>query len=318
MQIDVSITIPIFKNAVSLRRCLDSILAQDYQGTYEVILAVDDSGDGSLEIAEEYCASYPDIFVLHHPAYRMGIAGARKEALELARGKYIYAVDGDDELKENCLSTLVSTIEKYDADLVNCSFYLAKASRKKAKVYPFRLPTRVYDTSHAIGAFLMDATFRGFLWTKLYKAELLKRRPQISMPGQGVMFEDVAFVASLLSHCKKVVNIPMPLYYYYKDNPDSEVTKVRKDRALRHLSVFAAIRLFFQRVGQEASIKAFRRKGYRLSWSIALDLSLDKKGGLTKEEAKQVKKAFKKVVGKENISPEGEIYAPYVDGAIVE
>ena len=317
MSIDVSITMPIYKNANSLRRCLDSILAQDFTGTYEVILAVDDSGDGSLQIAEEYCKQYPDKFILHHPPYRMGVSGARKEAQAIARGKYIYAADGDDELKENCLSTLVNTIEKYDADLVNCSFYLAKKSRKGALLYPFRRPRKIYNTAQAVSAFLMDATFRGFLWTKLYKAELLKKSPQISMPGQNVVFEDVAFVASLLSHCQKVVNIPTPLYYYYKDNPDSEVTKIRKDRAMRHLAVFAVIRLFFQAQNQPDSIKAFRRKAYRMKWSLDFDLGKDKKGGLTKEEAKAIKDAFKKVVGKDDLDATGEIYEELVKGAII-
>ena len=137
------------------------------------------------------------------------------------------------------------------------------------------------------------------------------------MPGQNVIFEDVAFVGALLSHCKKVVNIPTPLYYYYKDNPDSEVTKIRKDRAIRHLAVFAVMRLFFQAQNQPDSIKAFRRKAYRMSWSLSFDLGKDKKGGLTKEEAKAIKAAFKKVVGKDDLDPKGTIYEPYVDGAIL-
>ena len=317
MSIDVSITMPLYKNASSIRRCLDSILAQDFKGNYEVIMACDDSGDGTLAICEKYEDKYPDKFILHHPNYRMGVSGARKEALNLARGKYIYAADGDDELKENCLSTLVSTLEKYDADLVNCSFYLAKNSRKGALLYPFRLPTRVYDTAKAVSAFLMDASFRGFLWTKLYKTELLKKSPQISMPGQNVIFEDVAFVSSLLSHCKKVVNIPTPLYYYYKDNPNSEVTRPRKDRAIRHLAVFAVIRLFFQAQNQPKVIKAFRRKGYRMKWSLLFDLGKDKKGGLTKQERKAILKEFKKVVAKDDLDYKGSIYEQYVDGAII-
>ena len=316
MQPTVSIIVPIFKNAPSLRRCLDSILAQDYQGGYEVILTADDSGDGSIAICQEYVAKYPEIFILHHPDYRMGVSGARKEGLALAKGKYIYAADGDDELKGNCLSVLVSTIEKYDADLVNCSFYIAKNSRKGALLYPFRRPRKVYDTAGAISAFLMDATFRGFLWTKLYKAELLQKTPRITMPGQNVIFEDVAFVTSLLSHCKKVVNIPTPLYYYYKDNPDSEVTRPRKDRGLRHLAVFAVIRLYFQTLNQPRSIAAFRRKAYRMRWSLDFSLSRDKKAGLTKEEAKAIKKAFAKVVAKAPLDPKGEIYESLIEGAI--
>ena len=318
MSIDVSIIIPIYKNANSLSRCLDSILAQDFKGTYEAILCVDDSGDGSLQIAEDYANRYPNKIVLHHPDHRMGLSLARQEGFDLARGEYIYACDADDELKENALRVLVDTIRKYDADLVNCSFYTAKGSKEHAHVYPFRLPTRVFNAEKAVSCFMMDATFRAFLWTKLFRASLLKCYPRIVLTKKGVMFEDLAFVSALLANCKKVVNIPTPLYYYYQDNPDSEASKPRSDRARWHLSVFASVRLYFDRLGNPKLVKAFRRKKIRIRLSLLFDLKMDKKNGLGKEGKKECLAALKAVTAKEPLDANNPYFADYVKGVIVE
>ena len=314
MAIDVSIIIPIYKNAGSLARCLDSILAQDFQGTYEALLCADDSGDGSLQICEDYASRYPDKFILHHPAYRMGVSLARQEGYDMARGEYIYALDGDDELHPSALRILVDAIRAYDCDLVNCSFYTVK---KKAKRYPFHRPTRVMDTAEAFSCFMADTTFRGFLWTKLFKASLLKEYPKIVLKKKNPIFEDVAFVASLLAHCKKVVNIPNPLYYYHLDNEFSETSRPRTDRAVWHLAVFASIRLYFDHLGRPDLIKAFRNKKTRMKWSLLFDLHMDKKHGLAKEERAKCLPAFKEIVGKEPLNIENVYYKEYVDGVIV-
>ena len=54
-----------------------------------------------------------------------------------------------------------------------------------------------------------------------------------------------------------------------------------------------------------------------MKWSLDFDLGKDKKGGLTKAEAKAILAAFKKVVGKDDLDVKGEIYEPYVEGAII-
>ena len=315
MPIDVSIIIPIYKNASSLSRCLDSILAQDFQGTYEAILCADDSGDGSIAICQDYASRYPDKFILHHPDHRMGVSLARQEGYEMARGEYIYAVDGDDELHPHALRVLVDTIRAFDCDLVNCSFYTVK---KKCKRYPFHRPTRVMDTAEAFSTFMADTTFRGFLWTKLFKASLLKEYPKIVLSKKSPIFEDVAFVASLLAHCKKVVNIPTPLYYYHLDNAESETSRPRTDRTAWHVSVFAAIRLYFERLGNPKLIKAFRKKRIRMHASILFDLHCDKKNGLSKEERKKAMQAFKQTVAKKPFDSNRFYFKEYVEGTVIE
>ena len=317
MAIDVSIIMPVYKNAGTLARSLDSILNQDYEGTFEVILSADDGGDGTLDICRDYASRYPDKIILHHPNHRMGLSLARAEAFELVRGEYIYACDADDELRPDALRILVETIRKHDADLVNCSFYTANGSKEKARADVFVRPAHTMNRSQAMSALMMDATFRAFLWSKLFKASLLKQCPRVAIQDNRVMFEDLAFVSSLLVHSKKVVAIPTHLYYYYKDNPDSAASVARKDRAHWHVAIFAAVRVLLDEVGDPILIKAFRKKKWRAKLSVRFDLGIDKKNGLTKEEARECLNVLKTVFAKEKLDPEHPYFADMIRGSLI-
>lgn len=48
--IDISVIIPVYNASALLRRCLDSVLAQKGDYTYEVLLIDDGSTDDSVDI----------------------------------------------------------------------------------------------------------------------------------------------------------------------------------------------------------------------------------------------------------------------------
>ena len=55
-QLKLSIIVPVYNVAPYLRKCVDSLLAQDYQD-YEIILVDDGSTDESGAICDEYVKS---------------------------------------------------------------------------------------------------------------------------------------------------------------------------------------------------------------------------------------------------------------------
>lgn len=297
----VTLITPIFKNAKSLARAFDSVLAQDYEGKIEVIIALDDSGDGSLDIAKDYVAKHPDVFVLLTKEERMGQAKARFEALQIATGDYIGFFDGDDELSPHYLSTLVKALEEAEADVVNSSFFVTKSKNGKRSCfrYPFIHARATVDRAKAFDLFFADASFRGFLWSKLFKRELFFSYPLLLLNHKEDMFEDVAFLTSVLTHVKKVALIPTPLYYYYEDNPDSATSDSRHDRTFRHIAVFALQRHLLETLGLEKERKAFLRQSFRMGLSLGYDKSLDKKGkGCGKDYLRQCDALWKRIKNK--------------------
>ena len=97
----LSVIVTIYNREAVLRRCVDSILAQNMTN-YEVILVDDGSRDGSRRIMETYERSHPErIRCLYRE--NGGVARARNAGLAAACGEYITYVDSDDWLPENVL-----------------------------------------------------------------------------------------------------------------------------------------------------------------------------------------------------------------------
>ena len=310
----VSIIMPVFRNKDTLARALDSFLEQDFEEPSELIMGIDDANDGTFALAKEYSEKHPDKIKMHTEDYRMGQALSRYKAIMDSQGEYIYFMDADDRLRKDCLSTLVKTMRNTGADCVNCSFYQVD-EKEKEKAF-FSSSSATYNKKEAITAFLWDISFRGFLWTNMWKREIIEKRPLILLSDHKDMFEDVAFCLSMLSYCEKVVCIKDPLYYYYKNVPTSAMSVHRTDRAERHLWVFALIRDFLEKNQDKSLIEAFKKTAFRSYLSLLFDLSLDKKYGATKIYLRNVKTEWKELKNlKKPLPQSGRSYTPLLERA---
>ena len=92
----VSLIIPIHNLEQYIGKCLQSIIRQSYdKSQYEIIAVLDSSTDCSEAIVMTALEDCDIAHTILHTNYRS--AGlARNAGLEIAQGKYIYFVDGDD------------------------------------------------------------------------------------------------------------------------------------------------------------------------------------------------------------------------------
>lgn len=111
----VSILVPIYNVEKYLRRCIDSVLSQDFHD-YELILVDDGSPDDCPQICDEYAAKDSRIKVVHKK--NGGLVSARLAGFKEARGKYIMHVDSDDYLLPGAVSTLYGKAEEGGYDVV--------------------------------------------------------------------------------------------------------------------------------------------------------------------------------------------------------
>ena len=81
-----SIIIPVYNAEKTLRRCLDSLLAQSFRD-FEVLMVENGSMDGSNALCREYAANDPR-FVLYASRENRGPSGARNSGLDHAKGIY--------------------------------------------------------------------------------------------------------------------------------------------------------------------------------------------------------------------------------------
>lgn len=112
----ISVIIPCYNQENYISECLESVLSQTYTD-YEIIVINDGSKDGSLSIIQKYHKKYPDkIFVINQA--NQGVVKARNNAIQQAKGEYIYPLDGDDTIEPTCLEKLYQCIRDKKGDVV--------------------------------------------------------------------------------------------------------------------------------------------------------------------------------------------------------
>jgi glycosyltransferase involved in cell wall biosynthesis len=85
----VSVIIPVYNGARFLRAAVESVFAQTYR-PFEVIVVDDGSADDSGDIAQ----SFPDVRYMRQE--NQGVAAARNNGIEAARGEFFAFLDQDD------------------------------------------------------------------------------------------------------------------------------------------------------------------------------------------------------------------------------
>ncbi len=105
----VSVILPILNEEPYLRDAVLSILSQDYQGAFEVVLAVGPSRDRTHEIADQLHREDSRVVVVDNPTGRT--AAGLNIALKSAQGSVIVRVDGHAQIPQNYISVAVNLLE---------------------------------------------------------------------------------------------------------------------------------------------------------------------------------------------------------------
>ena len=96
MEPTVSIIVPVYNAKSTLRRCVDSILDQEYED-YELLLVDDGSRDESGSLCDAYAARDRRIRVFHKE--NGGVSAARNTGIRRTQAPMVLILDGDDKLE---------------------------------------------------------------------------------------------------------------------------------------------------------------------------------------------------------------------------
>jgi len=116
-----SLIVPVFNTEPAyFHECMDSILNQDYEGEYEVILIDDGSTTDIGRICDWYQQKDPRIMVIHQE--NRGVSEARNEGIRRAGGEWLYFIDPDDWIEINALSSAAAILRKYSPDILYVAY----------------------------------------------------------------------------------------------------------------------------------------------------------------------------------------------------
>ena len=209
----VSVIVPIYRVEQYLDRCVSSIVNQTYKNI-EIILVNDGSPDNCPKICDEWAKKDKRIKVIHKQ--NGGLSDARNSGLDKATGKYVLFVDSDDYIENNMVEELLNSLNKEDADIAICNYYIENDIEKHVannllmekfvcsgnEKYKMN-----FDEKYSIQSIVA--------WNKLYKIELFNG---IRYP-KGKIHEDEYIICDILEKANKIVYNLKPLYHYIqRDN----------------------------------------------------------------------------------------------------
>ncbi len=230
-EVEISVIVCIHNIEPYLPKCIDSLLVQSFTN-FELILVDNGSPDNCPEICDKYASSDNRIIVIHKE--NEGLLSARKAGLEMAKGKYIAYVDGDDWVDIFYLDTLHNMAKANDADMV-VTGYFKEFDGKIETIRP--ISPGIFDKNQIGLEILPNAMYNGrfcehgistYVWNKLFKKELLDEI-LFKVPNKIVMGEDAAITYTYLSIAKKLVISRIPLYYY-RQRSDSIIKSIENPK----------------------------------------------------------------------------------------
>ena len=235
----VTIIVPVYNVSAYIERCWESLVKQTYKEIE--ILFVDDCGtDDSVEKLQKLIDTHPGIYckIIHHDHNR-GLSAARNTGLMAATGDYVYFLDSDDDITEDCIERLVAPVMNDEIDIVVGNYRVVGGEAHS----PLLLDSGLLDSSKEVLASYAAGKWYVMAWNKLCRRDFLIDNNLFFR--EGLIHEDVLWTFQVACKAQSLY-VCNDVTYNYNVRGASIMTSMSIERDLRvYLDVFDAIAVFF-------------------------------------------------------------------------
>lgn len=237
----LSLILPVYNVEAYLGKCLESCLRQDLPKTdYEIIVVIDGSPDHSMDVAKDYQKNYGNIKIVTRE--NGGLSAARNTGLMAASGEYVWFIDSDDYISDNCLLDIVGRLQKCQLDALWIGWDEINADG--SLIPPFAPHCYREREEVMTGKEFMAKVLSNYLyaWSFVYKSSFLQDN-QLSFT-EGMYYEDTDFAFRSLPKASRIQQYENVCYHYLQ-RADSIVhfTNMRKLEGICQNCISAAIAL---------------------------------------------------------------------------
>jgi len=218
----ITVIVPVYNAELWLYKCLDSLVYQTLENI-EIIAVDNGSTDGTKKILEDYEKRFSEKVFIASIEHTNGPGGGRNYGLAHARASYIAFADADDYFDFHAMELLYDKAISGDYDIVCCANYDVKGNSIK-KARELKRTTKEFVIRNGSMVF----------WNKLVKKCLFDLAGPVP---ENIVFEDIAYVSTLISYSDKIGYVDKPLYYYILRD-DSGVNDLKSDRILHSLEAY--------------------------------------------------------------------------------
>lgn len=210
----ISVIVPIYNVEKYLSYCIESLKRQTYND-YEVLLIDDGSTDQSGEMCDQYCAKDERFHVIHKK--NEGIAAARNDGMDRAKGEFFYFIDSDDYIHPQTLEVLSQAL--VDNEKADFSMMYGKKSCRHDEVFAAVQNDVIIHGQQDMMRGLFGTSDQEIqyqaIWNKLFRRSLIK-----DLRFKDIVAEDVEFMMNVYLRSNIVALVPQEMYIYYQ-RPDS-------------------------------------------------------------------------------------------------
>ncbi len=229
---DVSVIIPAYNAESTIKRCVESILAQSLK-TLEVIVI----DDGSTDATRRVLLSIDDarLHVLHQKNQGQGMA--RNAGLKAARGRYVGFVDADDEVLPDMYENLLRCADAAQADMAACGILdRFENGETQVRLQVLEQVVDITDRAAYFEQFIL-ANRHGFeVCNKLFCRSFLLSHALWFHSNDEVFAEDLLFNLEAVLHLKRVAFLSTPYYqYHHHDGSHSKTWPIKRLNKIMHL-----------------------------------------------------------------------------------
>lgn len=218
----ISVTLSAYNVEEYIGDCLQNITNQTLKDI-EIICVNDASTDNTLNILEKYAAQDSRITIINKTENE-GLAVARNKCIDLAKGKYICFVDGDDLLSLDLCEKAFEFAETNNSDLVMWDYISFVKESEIEVLLKNKSNLKEFKVLDKFALLELPA----FAWVKLIRTDVAKNL-QINFPV-GLTYQDVPVHWKLITKLENINILPEKLSYY-RQQPNATTHKKGWKRA---------------------------------------------------------------------------------------
>ncbi len=220
----LTISIAAYNVEKYIEKSISSCLSEETNNLVEVLVIDDGSTDKTAQVASKFEREFPNVVHVIRK-HNGGYGSTVNTAIPLASGKYFKLLDGDDWFDKSGLLSLLTDLQKVDADMVLTPFLSISEKNGEKKLcsdatdiqsgeYPIEFLTDKWDVIR-----MHSVTFK----TKVLRSVNLKLT-------EHCFYTDVEFVFAPLPGVKKVYVSHTPVYCYRigRNEQSMSVSGIRK------------------------------------------------------------------------------------------
>lgn len=213
--IRLSLILPFYGVEKYIRQCLESVYHQDIpEEEYEVICINDCSPDRCEEIVLTYQKQHANLRLIRHEQ-NLKLGAARNSGLRAATGSYVWFIDTDDYLQENCFGEILSYCEKDDLDIMHFAIQNNYGSSMRSLVET-DVVTGIEEERISEKQLCIEITYP---WNRIYRREFLLENNLFFNDLYG---GDVIHTILAANAAKRVRNVNRYYHFYRVDNSTSD------------------------------------------------------------------------------------------------